>query len=66
VLTGDKQETAINIGYASQLFNHQSDLLICNTRTREETHQWLINHINYARQMMRNRQRPNPGSFLRL
>ncbi|XP_063933513.1 phospholipid-transporting ATPase IA-like [Zophobas morio] len=66
VLTGDKQETAINIGYASQLFNHQSDLLICNTRTREETHQWLINHINYARQMMRNRQRPNPESCLAL
>lgn len=30
VLTGDKQETAINIGYSSRLINHGSPLIILN------------------------------------
>eukprot|EP01132_Coremiostelium_polycephalum_P005005 gene5005-6233_t len=37
VLTGDKQETAINIGFSCQLLNHQMELLIINEETKENT-----------------------------
>lgn len=30
VLTGDKQETAINIGYSAKLISHGMDLIILN------------------------------------
>lgn len=35
VLTGDKQETAINIGYSSRLLNPSMDLLIVNAENSE-------------------------------
>lgn len=36
VLTGDKQETAINIGYACQLLNNDQRIFIVNERTLQE------------------------------
>lgn len=37
VLTGDKQETAINIGHSSRLLDHESQIILINTESLEET-----------------------------
>ena len=37
VLTGDKQETAINIAYSCKLFNEDSKVIIFNAKTEEDT-----------------------------
>jgi phospholipid-transporting ATPase len=37
VLTGDKQETAINIGFACRLLTKEMELLVINETTKEET-----------------------------
>ena len=37
VLTGDKQETAINIGHSCKLLNHHSRIILLNTESLEET-----------------------------
>jgi magnesium-transporting ATPase (P-type) len=36
VITGDKQETAINIAIACKLIRNPDSLLICNASSREE------------------------------
>lgn len=41
VLTGDRQETAINIGYSCKLLNEEMSLLICNATTAPETKEFL-------------------------
>ncbi|KAI8388333.1 uncharacterized protein BYT42DRAFT_559728 [Radiomyces spectabilis] len=41
VLTGDKSETAINIGYSCNLITPDMDLLIVKGQTREETNKQL-------------------------
>nr|XP_026696286.1 probable phospholipid-transporting ATPase IA isoform X1 [Ciona intestinalis] len=41
VLTGDKQETAINIAYSSQLVNNDMSLVILNDSTLEKTKQTM-------------------------
>ncbi|OMH81722.1 putative phospholipid-transporting ATPase DRS2 [Zancudomyces culisetae] len=41
VLTGDRQETAINIGYSCKLLQEDYSLVICNTNTHWETKQFL-------------------------
>eukprot|EP00043_Microstomoeca_roanoka_P004522 m.50266 g.50266 ORF g.50266 m.50266 type:complete len:1089 (-) comp12533_c0_seq3:442-3708(-) len=40
VCTGDKQETAINIGFSCRLLNSSMDLLIANEDTLQGTRQW--------------------------
>ncbi|XP_022807594.1 phospholipid-transporting ATPase IA-like [Stylophora pistillata] len=45
VLTGDKQETAINIGYACRLLTPEMKLLICGEETLDGTREWLNEHI---------------------
>ncbi|CAL1539990.1 unnamed protein product [Lymnaea stagnalis] len=44
VLTGDKQETAINIGYSCKLLNQGMDLLIVNENSLDTTRDALIRH----------------------
>eukprot|EP01137_Pigoraptor_chileana_P037560 Opistho-2@34827 len=41
MLTGDKQETAINIGYACRLLTNDMDLLIINATTKDQTLQQI-------------------------
>ncbi|KAI8909915.1 hypothetical protein DFJ77DRAFT_109181 [Powellomyces hirtus] len=41
VLTGDRQETAINIGYSCKLLTVESSLIICNEETHFETKDFL-------------------------
>ncbi|XP_070197579.1 phospholipid-transporting ATPase IB-like isoform X2 [Littorina saxatilis] len=42
VLTGDKQETAINIGYSCQLLTQNMELIILNERSLDETREALV------------------------
>lgn len=41
VLTGDRQETAINIGYSCKLLTEEMDLIICNEEEHEATKSFL-------------------------
>lgn len=41
VLTGDKQETAINIGYSCKLLTQDMKLLICNEETESGVRSWI-------------------------
>ncbi|CAH8514402.1 unnamed protein product [Schistosoma mattheei] len=45
VLTGDKQETAINIGYSCQLLTQSISLLTMNTKSLDQTREQLVNLI---------------------
>ncbi|GAM25814.1 hypothetical protein SAMD00019534_089890 [Acytostelium subglobosum LB1] len=45
VLTGDKQETAVNIGYSCKLFDPAMELIFINTETSEECGQILDRYI---------------------
>eukprot|EP01133_Synstelium_polycarpum_P012152 gene12152-14219_t len=45
VLTGDKQETAVNIGYACKLFEPSMELVFINTDTSEECGQILDRYV---------------------
>jgi len=45
VLTGDKQETAINIGFSCKLLTDQLSLLICEGSSSREVKEWLNDHI---------------------
>ncbi|KAK3719884.1 hypothetical protein RRG08_040183 [Elysia crispata] len=44
VLTGDKQETAINIGYSCKLLNESMVLLVINEESLDSTRDALISH----------------------
>lgn len=42
VLTGDKQETAINIGYSCKLLNSNLEMLVCDEgSTKQQVNDWL-------------------------
>lgn len=41
VLTGDRQETAINIGYSCKLLTEEMDLIICNEEDHGATKMFL-------------------------
>ena len=45
VLTGDKQETAINIAYSCKLFTHTMDIIKLNARSRDATEQLIKRHL---------------------
>ena len=46
VITGDKQETAINIGYSSKLLTPSMEVLTINSTDEEELEAMLMTHIN--------------------
>jgi phospholipid-transporting ATPase len=46
VLTGDKQETAINIGYSTNLLSNEMDLVIINCKSVDEAKQKLSQAIS--------------------
>ncbi|KAI9599439.1 hypothetical protein BDF19DRAFT_470419 [Syncephalis fuscata] len=49
VLTGDRQETAINIGYSCKLIQEDMSLIICNEETHWETKEFLEKKLNAIR-----------------
>ncbi|XP_071088418.1 phospholipid-transporting ATPase VD-like [Haliotis cracherodii] len=55
VLTGDKQETAIEIAYASKLFHKEQELVTLNSNTKEEAKDLIVHHIEQI-----NLNRPSP------
>lgn len=46
ILTGDRQETAINIGYSCKLLTEDMALIIVNERTKNDTKLILENRLN--------------------
>ncbi|KAI8037415.1 hypothetical protein M5D96_009551 [Drosophila gunungcola] len=44
VLTGDKQETAINIGYSCRLISHSMDIIILNEESLDATREVIHRH----------------------
>ena len=49
ILTGDRQETAINIGYSCKLLTEEMDLIICNVESHEETRDFLEKKLAEAK-----------------
>ena len=49
VLTGDKQETAINIAYSCKLFTHAMDIIKLNATSRDATEQMIKKHLEQIR-----------------
>jgi len=45
VLTGDKQETAINVGYACNLLNNEMEVLVINEESQEATNRAIEESI---------------------
>ncbi|XP_041042451.1 probable phospholipid-transporting ATPase IA isoform X3 [Carcharodon carcharias] len=46
ILTGDKQETAINIGHACKLLTKNMGLMVLNAHTLDTTRETLVHHCN--------------------
>eukprot|EP00124_Ichthyophonus_hoferi_P005556 Ihof_evm1s836 gene=Ihof_evmTU1s836 len=51
MLTGDKQETAINIGYSCRLFTDQMNIMVLNQHTKHETVEWLKSTVQTVRNL---------------
>ncbi|EAL69268.1 transmembrane protein [Dictyostelium discoideum AX4] len=54
IITGDKQETAINIGYSCKLLSHSNQLFIINSNSRDNCEQQLNNIINNLNEIENN------------
>ncbi|KAJ3323832.1 hypothetical protein HDV06_001202 [Boothiomyces sp. JEL0866] len=52
VLTGDRQDTAINIGISCRLLNSQMEMIVCNKETKEETKQFLVKELKNAKKRL--------------
>ncbi|KAG0186244.1 hypothetical protein DFQ28_008143 [Apophysomyces sp. BC1034] len=52
VLTGDRQETAINIGYSCKLLNEEMSLIVCNEENHWETKNFLEGKLTEIKDAM--------------
>lgn len=52
VLTGDKQETAINIGYSTRLLSNDIELLVINEETLDATRECVRKHLSQRRHVL--------------
>lgn len=52
VLTGDRQETAINIGYSCKLLNEDMSLIVCNEDSHWETKSFLEKKLKDINEVM--------------
>ncbi|KAL0073550.1 hypothetical protein F4703DRAFT_1906959 [Phycomyces blakesleeanus] len=52
VLTGDRQETAINIGYSCKLLNEEMSLIICNEDNHWDTKTFLAKKLEDIQKLM--------------
>ncbi|XP_028401460.1 phospholipid-transporting ATPase IA-like isoform X1 [Dendronephthya gigantea] len=66
VLTGDKQETAINIGYSCKLLTEDMSLLICNECDLGGTKRWLDEIIKKYGIKNKRKKEPKRGEEERL
>ncbi|KNC84425.1 hypothetical protein SARC_03353 [Sphaeroforma arctica JP610] len=51
MLTGDKQETAINIGYSCRLLTDDMNVMVCNEPDKESVAGWLSNTVEELRKV---------------
>lgn len=63
VLTGDRQETAINIGYSCKLLTDEMDLIVCNVDSQEATREFLTSKLADAQQQEENGTEVSTPSF---
>lgn len=49
VLTGDRQETAINIGYSCKLITEEMTMMICNEDSASATAEWIESRLSAVR-----------------
>ncbi|XP_063696555.1 phospholipid-transporting ATPase IA isoform X8 [Culicoides brevitarsis] len=56
VLTGDKQETAINIGYSCKLLSHGMELIILNEESLDNTRDAISRHTAHFGDQIRSEQ----------
>ncbi|KAJ3272622.1 hypothetical protein HDV01_005369 [Terramyces sp. JEL0728] len=59
VLTGDRQETAINIAYSTKLINPRMALLICNKTTLEDTKEYLVGCLTQLKLSLKPYKKPS-------
>ncbi|KAI7861361.1 hypothetical protein BDF14DRAFT_1904539 [Spinellus fusiger] len=52
VLTGDRQETAINIGYSCKLLNEEMSLIVCNEDNHWDTKSFLDKKVKEIQQVI--------------
>eukprot|EP01134_Creolimax_fragrantissima_P006623 CFRG6623T1 len=51
MLTGDKQETAINIGYSCSLITDDMNVMVCNELDKDAVSGWLSNTVDELRKI---------------
>ncbi|KAI9268801.1 hypothetical protein BY458DRAFT_533795 [Sporodiniella umbellata] len=64
VLTGDRQETAINIGYSCKLLNEEMSLIVCNQDTHWETKSFLETKLKDIHGAMERGEELEPLAFV--
>ncbi|KAI8987868.1 hypothetical protein BDF20DRAFT_813789 [Mycotypha africana] len=64
VLTGDRQETAINIGYSCKLLNEEMSLIICNVESHWETKIFLESKLKDVTSAMEKGEELEPLAFI--
>eukprot|EP00842_Homolaphlyctis_polyrhiza_P000201 jgi/Hompol1/1181/HPOL_004937-RA len=52
VLTGDRQETAINIGYSCKLITPEMNMLVCDEPNAQQTKAWLEQKLKMVKSTM--------------
>jgi len=57
VLTGDKQETAINIAYSCKLFTQNMEIIKLNSRSRDAAESSIRNYLDQAKHSTRTKER---------
>ncbi|OZJ06578.1 hypothetical protein BZG36_00602 [Bifiguratus adelaidae] len=60
VLTGDRQETAINIGYSCKLLQEEMSLIVCNEESLEATKAFLENKYHEVKAILDRREALEP------
>ncbi|KAI9253687.1 hypothetical protein EDC94DRAFT_636528 [Helicostylum pulchrum] len=64
VLTGDRQETAINIGYSCKLLNEEMSLIVCNMDSHWETKSFLESKLKDVTGAMERGEELEPLAFV--
>ncbi|KAJ3395913.1 hypothetical protein HDU92_004588 [Lobulomyces angularis] len=49
VLTGDRQETAINIGFSCKLITEEMSMIVCNETTHYDTKKFLLDKLDLVK-----------------
>lgn len=61
VLTGDKQETAVNISYSCKLFAPNMDIITINARSKDQAESTILFYLNEIEKMKNGGSAPGPS-----